>query len=192
MSILTRITRRAFLCALLVTVMGGAAGISASSAEEPMPSEYEVKAAFLVNFPKYAAWPAAAFAGSNSPVVIAVQEEAKVTGEIQKVIAGRTVNGREIILKRLAPGEELGVCHILFVSAAEQQRSPDLLAKLKNAGILTVGESDDFLEHGGIINLARRNQKIALEVNLTAAGHARIRISSQLLNVAAVVKGKAK
>lgn len=167
-------------------------GTSVSIAEEPMPSEYQVKAAFLINFPKYVDWPAEAFAGTNSPVVLAVPGETKVAGEIQKVIAGRTVNGREIVLKRLASGEESGVCHILFISAAEQRRSPNLLAKLKDGGVLTVGESDDFLESGGIINLARRDQKIALEVNLTAAGNARIKISSKLLSVASVVKGKSK
>jgi hypothetical protein len=183
--------RRACLCALLVVAVGWIVpqgGIAI--AEEPLP-EYQVKAAFLINFPKYADWPAAAFAETNSPVVIAVVGETKVTDEIQKAIAGRTVNGRKIVLKRLASGEEAGVCHILFIPAAEQQRSPGLIAKLKG-GVLTVGESDDFLERGGIINLARRGQKIALEVNLTAADKARIKISSKLLSVASVVKGKSK
>jgi hypothetical protein len=160
-------------------------------AEEPLASEYQVKAAFLINFPKYVDWPAEAFAASNSPIVIAVLGESKVTEEIQKIIAGRTVHGREIVLQRLASGAEPGVCHILFISATEQERSPNLLAQLKG-GVLTVGESDDFLERGGTINLARRAQKIALEVNLTAADKARIKISSKFLAVASVVKGKTK
>jgi hypothetical protein len=185
--------RRTVLCALLLIAAGWVVlpgGISI--AEEPPPSEYQVKAAFLINFPKYVDWPAEAFAEVNSPIVIAVLGETKVTGEIQKAIAGRTVNGRKIVLKRLASGQESGVCHILFVSAAEQQRSPNLLAKLNDANILTVGESDDFLERGGIINLARRDQKIALEVNLTGADKARIKVSSKLLGVASIVKGKSK
>ena len=182
----------AFLCALFVMGVGWIAGTSVSSAEEPMSSEYQVKAAFLINFPKYVDWPAEAFAATNSPIVIAVLGQTKVTAEIQKIIAGRTVNGREIVLKRLASGEASGVCHILFISAAEQQHSPSLLTQLKDASVLTVGESDDFLERRGIINLARRDQKIALEVNLTAADKARIKISSKLLGVASVVKGKSK
>ena len=181
---------RALLCALLVTAVGWIAGTSVSIAEEALPSEYQVKAAFLVKFPKYVDWPVEAFAETNSPIVIAVLSETKMTEEIQKIIAGRTVNGRGIVLKRLASGEASGVCHILFISAAEQH-SPNSLAKLKG-GVLTVGESDDFLESGGIINLARRDRKIALEVSLTAADKARIKISSKLLGVANVVKGKSK
>jgi len=182
---------RAFLCALLLMAVGWIAGTSVSHADEPMPSQYQVKAAFLINFPKYVDWPADAFAETNSPIVIAVPGETKVAEEIQKIIAGRTVNGRKIVLKRLASGEEACDCHILFVSAAEQRRSPNLQTRFKS-GVLTVGESDDFLERGGIINLARRAQKIALEVNLTAAGNARIKISSGFLGVANVVKGKSK
>jgi hypothetical protein len=196
-AILTHIARRrrdlrAVPYALFVIAAGWIVGISDSIAEEPLHSEYQVKAAFLVNFPKYVDWPSNAFATGNSPIVIAVPGETKVTEEIQKVIAGRTVNGREISLKRLASGEEPGVCHILFISATEQRYSPNLFAKFKDGGVLTVGETDNFLERGGIINLVRRDQTIALEVNLTAASNARIKISSQLLSVASVVKGKSK
>jgi hypothetical protein len=179
-------------CALLALVAGWLAGTSAARAQEPRASEYQLKAAFLINFPKYADWPAESFAETNTPVVITVLGETKLTGEIEKAIAGRTVNGREIVLKHLPSGADAGSCHLLFVPAAELQRSPNLLAQLKATGILTVGESDDFLERGGIINLARRDQKIALEVNLTAAEKARIKISSKLLGVATVVKGRPK
>lgn len=41
-----------------------------------------------------------------------------------------------------------------------------------------------------MINLARRDREIALEVNLAAVGKARLKISSKLLSVASVVKGK--
>jgi hypothetical protein len=162
----------------------------ATAEKPPPPSESQVKAACLLNFPKYVEWPASAFAETNSPVVIAVSET-KVAEEIQKLIAGQTVNGREIILKRVAAGETSDACHIRFVSAAELRAAPGLPAKYAD-GVLTVGESDNFLENGGIINLARRDRKIALDVNLSAAGRAGIKISSKLLNLARVVKDETK
>jgi hypothetical protein len=166
--------------------------VASTVAQETAPSEYLVKAAFLINFPKYVDWAPEAFAETNSPIVIAVLGESEMTAELRKIIAGRIVNGREIVLKRLDSDDASGVCHVLFVPATEQKRLPNLLAKLKAGGVLTVGESDGFLDRGGIINLARRDQKIALEVNLIAADQARIKISSKLLNVASVVKGKTK
>jgi len=180
----------AFVWALLLVVAEGIAGSWVVLAEEPLP-EPQVKAAFLINFPKYVDWPAAAFAGTNSPIVIAVLGESKVTTELQKLVAGRSVNGRAFVVQGLASSDEPGGCHILFIAAAEQPRCQALLAKLKG-GVLIVGESDDFLEQGGIINLARRDRKIALEVNLSAAGRARIKISSKLLDLARVVRDHPK
>ena len=167
-------------------------GVTVSAAEEQPLSEYQLKAAFLIYFPKYADWPSEKFAETNSPIVIAVAGDSKVSEEVQKLIPGRTVRGRELVLKRLASGGEPAVCHILFIPAAEQEHSRNLLSKLKGGGVLTVGESDDFLERGGIINLMLRDRKVALEVNLSAASDSRIKISSKLLSVASVVKGKSK
>jgi hypothetical protein len=158
-------------------------------AEQPLPSEDQVKAAFLVNFPKYVDWPPGTFPGPASPIVIAVLGETVVADEVEKAIAGRTVNGRRFVLNRVRSGEDPGLCHILFIPAAEQRRSPNLFATLKGA-VLTVGESDDFLDRGGIINLILRDRAVAIEVSLASADRAVIKVSSNLLRVASVVKGK--
>jgi len=173
------------LAGLLTTASGGFA------AEGSLP-EHQVKALFLLNFAKYVDWPAEAFADPGSPIVIAVLGESKVTQEMQKMLAGRNANGRPIVLRHLASGEDPGGCHILFITAAEQPHASAILSKLGHASVLTVGESNDFLDCGGIINLARRDQKVALEVDLNAARNSGITISSKLLSVAAVVKGKSQ
>jgi hypothetical protein len=79
---------------------------------------------------------------------------------------------------------------MVFISHSERRRTPEVLEKVSDKNVLTIGESDDFLERGGIINLARRDRKVGLEVNLTAAGKARLKINSRLLSVAQVVQGK--
>jgi hypothetical protein len=180
---------RALLYSLLLLGAGGTIGPPVLRADEPVASEQVVKAAFLVSFPKYVDWPAGAFANASSPIVIAVAGDGGVIRELQKIIAGRTVNGRQLVLKRLAPGGETSAYHILFIPAEERQRSQNLLAEQK-PGILTVGDSDDFLERGGVISMVRRNQKIALDVNLAAAANAGISLSSKLLAVASIVKGR--
>ena len=183
--------RQVFQCLLLALGVGCfAAAERDCSAAESEASEDEVKAAFIVSFPKYIDWPADAFTDEKSPIIIGVLGETSVTRNLQRILAGRVVNGRQLILKRLAPGqEETAVVHVLFVPAEEEQRALNFLAKHKR-GALTVGESDDFLERGGIICLRRRNQKIGLEVNLSSAGNAGIRLSSKLLAVASSVKGR--
>ena len=131
-----RNTRWVLCCALLLMGAGWFFGVTVSAAEEQPLSEYQLKAAFLINFPKYADWPSEKFAETNSPIVIAVAGDSKVSEEVQKLIPGRTVRGRELVLKRLASGGEPAVCHILFIPAAEQEHSRNLLSKLKGGGVL--------------------------------------------------------
>jgi hypothetical protein len=166
--------------------------VSGAVAQASTPSEHQVKAAFLINFSRYVEWPKSAFARTNSPIIIAVLGKSDVAAELQQMIPGRTVDGRDLVLEHLASGAKPGPCHILFVPASEPRLSPGLVAALKDAGVLTVGERADFLDSGGIINLALRDQRIALEVDLSAADQAGIRISSKLLSLARVVKGRAK
>ena len=169
-------------------------GTSAVLATEVAPLDFQVKAAFLVNFPKYMDWPSAAFAGTNSPITVAIFGDDNVAGEFGNMIeGGRTVSGRPVLLKRITKEEQIGSdCQILFIANSERQRIPEILEKVKGTGILTVGENEDFLEKGGVINLVHRDRKIRLQINLDAAGRAHLKISTRLLMAADVVRGKSE
>jgi hypothetical protein len=65
-----------------------------------------------------------------------------------------------------------------------------ILDKTSAFPILTVGEGESFARNGGIINFALKNGNVRLEIDLTAAKKAGLTISSKLLAVADVVKGK--
>jgi len=193
MDIFTHIKRLHRTSLLSALVLASMIFVTVATAQEAAPTEHQVKAAFLINFPKYVDWPASSFDETNSPLIIGVLGESKITDEIQKLlVTGRAINDRKIVFTNFAAGVEPGNCHILYIPASELRRSPEILAKLKGKTVLTVGENTDFLDGGGIINMALREKKIALEVNLVAADAARLKISSKLLSVAAVVKGKAK
>ena len=161
-------------------------------AEEAPPSEPQVKAAFLFNFAKYVDWPRGAFATPDSPIVLGVVGRDEMGDALAKTISGKTVDGRRFELKRFTAGDNCAGCHILFLSASEKKRLPEILARLRGASVLTVGESESFLQAGGVINFARRNQRVRLEVNAAAADQAGLKISSKLLNVADLVIGGAK
>ena len=65
-----------------------------------------------------------------------------------------------------------------------------LLPLLQGANVLTVGESEDFTERGGMINLARHERRIMLEVNLDALHQAQLKVSSKMMALATVKGGK--
>jgi hypothetical protein len=157
--------------------------------ETPVLSEYQVKALFLFNFAKYVDWPASAFPDDGAPIVIGVVGQDSFGDDFQKVAAGKSINGRQVVIKHVSSPEEYKTCHILFVSASEKDHLASILDAVKDTSILTVGETDGFLSQG-MINFTKKASKIRLEINLKAAQDARLQLSSRLLSVADVVLGR--
>jgi hypothetical protein len=172
------------LVALVLTFLQ--TGLSVRAGETTV-TESQIKAAFLLNFPKYVDWPVQVLA-SNAPLVIAVLGDDEVSGDLQKLAAGKTVFGHPIEFRRIAVAEEAERCHVLFIGITESRQVSEILNRFRNTSVLTVGQSDEFLEKGGIINFSRRDRKIRLEINLHGAGQANLKVSSKLLSVADSVK----
>jgi hypothetical protein len=162
----------------------------ARPAEEVQLPEYQVKAALLLNFVRYTDWPATAFADARSPYVVAVTGRDPFGKDLEKAFEGKTNKGRAFVLKRVSNEQEMRACHLLFVSSSERRRSREMLEKIKGAPVLTVGESSDFLDQGGVINLLLKNGSVPFEINLEPARIARLKLDANLLAVAVSVRGK--
>lgn len=155
-------------------------------------TEYQVKALFLMNFTKYVDWPDTAFAATNTPLTIGVYGENNFGDNLQKAVAGKKVGNRSIVIRQFDGTNDMAQCQILFISNSEEKNQGKILDQLKASPVLTVGETEQFTEQGGIINFVIKDGKVRLEINLQAAQQANLQISSKLLSVADVVKGKPK
>jgi len=173
----------------LMAALLGALAVS-SYAGEVAPSEAQLKAAFLLNFPKYVDWPASAFSQPDSPIIVGIFGDDPVAAEFATMSAGKAVDGRPIQLLRVTTPDQCRGCHVLFIHAGEDHKLPEILSAVRGANILTVGESDEFLNQGGMINLARHDRRIQLEVNLDATRQTELKISSKLLALATVKGGR--
>jgi hypothetical protein len=143
-----------------------------------------------LNFTKYVDWPSVSFAGTNTPIIIGLCGGDKFGDALKKAVEGKTVSGRRIIIQPIEKDDDSGKCHILFISDSDKKHLSVILDKIKALPVLTVGETDQFMEQGGVINFVKKEGKIRLAINLDAARQAKLEISSKLLNVADVVKGK--
>jgi len=152
-------------------------------AGEPVSKEYQVKAAFLYNFAKFVEWPAASFENESSPLVIGVFGENPFGGELENVVRGRKINGHPILVKPVPAAASAHNVHVLFISAAEDERLGEFRTAVRNAGILTVGESDEFVRRGGMIQFVPDGDKIRFEIRADQAAAVGLKISSQLLKL---------
>ena len=103
---------------------------------------------------------------------------------LERVLRGKVVRDRPLAVRHLARAADLEGCHVVFVGQDEGRQLPDVIQALDARPILTVGERDNFATQGGMIGFLTENQKLRFEVNLEAAEHANLRISSQLLKLA--------
>jgi hypothetical protein len=61
---------------------------------------------------------------------------------------------------------------------------------LGSRNILTVGEFQGFATRGGAINFYIESNKVRFEINLAAAQHEGLKISSQLLSLGKIVESE--
>ncbi len=147
-------------------------------------SEAAVKAAYLYKFPGYIEWPAEVFPGPDSPFVIGVTGSDEVAGELEKLVPGRSMGARRIVLRRLREGDSPRGVHILFAGRSDAVTRAMLKAAHAQHGTLVVSESERGLEMGAAINFVAYEDRVAFEVSLENAERTGIRISSRMLAVA--------
>jgi hypothetical protein len=154
------------------------------------PTKFQVEAVFLFNFAKYVEWPPVAFPNAASPMTIGVLGADPFGSDLQHKIEGKTINGRSFIIKHLASDSDLSGCQMLFICESEASHMADILGKATALPILTVSENEPSAPNDGIINFVLKNGNVRLQIDLTMARQAGLTISSRLLAVADVVKGK--
>jgi hypothetical protein len=147
-------------------------------------SESSVKAAFLYKFAGYIEWAPAAFAAPDSPFVIAVTGSNEVAAELERIVAGRSVAGHPVVVKRIREGEPLKGIHFLFAGRADAARLPALLKSAQAQGVLAVTEAERGLDLGSAINFVVAEDRVGFEVSLDSAEKSGHRISSRMLAVA--------
>lgn len=156
-------------------------------AQERPSGEYRIKAAFLYNFAKFVEWPTDAFPDPHMAIVVGIVGEDQFSEVLSQTVAGKTVNGRELVIRRGKAGENLRNCHLVFISSSEGRHLPQILDSLKGSSVVTVGETERFARLGGVINFFVVGKNVRFEVNVDAAARARLKISSKLLALARIV-----
>jgi hypothetical protein len=139
--------------------------------------EYRVKAAFLYNFVKFVEWPPEAGSG---PLAICVAGRNPFGAVLQNLVRGETIDGRRVETRVIL--EPAAGCHVVFVPEGAATRV--YLRGAAGQPALTVGESDTFIEQGGIANFFIERGHVRFEINPMAAERAGIHISARLLQLA--------
>lgn len=149
--------------------------------------EYQVKAAMVYNMAKYIEWPADAFGSGKAPLTVCSMGRGPFATALERY-QGKTVLGHPVAVRRIAPGDEVGECHLLVVSGIERRHLPSVIDQARRRSVLTVGDLTDFARAGGVIGLVEQEGRVRFEINVKAAQQTGVKISSQLLKLAKIVR----
>lgn len=144
--------------------------------------ERSVKAAFLYKFLGYTEFPSAAFSDPSAPIVIGVVDADDMAAELSRIVAGRTVGTRPIVVRSMKEGESPAGVHLLFLSSSATA-SAARMARGQQP-LLLVTESDGGMAQGSVINFRIIDQRVRFDVSLEAADKNNVKLSSRLLTVA--------
>jgi hypothetical protein len=157
-------------------------------AQPPKPSEYDVKAAYLLNFGRFIR----SFRTSppRSSFEICTLGRDPMGPSLDALAANSTIDNLPVHVSHPTDVTSAKACAIVFISSSEGDHLREDLAILSNSDILTVSDAPDFLQHGGMIQFVLVSNHVRFAVNLDAVNRAHLVLSSELLRVASSVSGK--
>ncbi|MGA9883746.1 MAG: YfiR family protein [Candidatus Acidiferrales bacterium] len=174
---------------LTALAMVFAVGASPSVLESAQPTRFEVEAAYLYQFGNFVEWP------SKNPKVpgskyfsICVLGRDPFGRVLDDTLSGSKLNGLPMVARRIDSVEDARDCQILFFSSSRRSQLDSNMSALHDAPILTVSDIADFASRGGMIQFVLIDGRVRFEINLPRTQKAGLKLSSQLLKVAAGVR----
>jgi len=190
--IVSRMRTKSCYLVILILALTLTITVTQARADSASEQEYRVKAAFLYNFMKFIDWPKEKIADSNSITIGIIGQNP--FGKAFEPLKGKQIKDKKVIIKQFKsvqetkrPGEQVGAirkCHVLFICHSEVRHLNKIFKSVKGHSVLTVGDVEDFLETGGIINFLMEDEKVRFEIHNIAAKRAKLDIRSKLLRLA--------
>ena len=148
--------------------------------------EQAVKAGFVYNVTKYVIWPTRV--SNDKQFNLCVFGDANLGGSL-KSLQGKLVGNKTLILRRWVKSESFESCHMVFISKDSTDDMSALLQQISALPVLTISDSPDFIDNGGMVGLIRDGTRVGLEVDLKTVRASGLNMSAQLLKLAKTVKG---
>ncbi len=129
-------------------------------------------------------WPEIPAADAPGKWLIGIVGDSPVGDELARLGEGKNVLGRELQVKKFQSTDNLRTCNILFIAESQRKRLPALITSLRGSSVLTVGETENFISSGGMIQFVVEDARVRISIDVGATGRARLKVSSKLLSLA--------
>ena len=145
-----------------------------------------VLAVLTLNIARFTHWPERTFNNDKNTLILCVFGDNVVQQSFEN-IDNKVINNKNIRVINLSRLRNVNQCQLLYLSELDRNRLTPLLMELEGQPILTIGENMEFLQAGGMVGMEKVNEKIQLNINLSAIKQTELVISSRLLKLANIV-----
>ena len=168
------------VCILCLSLMGGLF-LNAGVTQEKKFPEATIKAAYIYNLVNFVEWPI-----DDMLLNICIYGNTKYYESAFSSMSALSKTGKVLKIKYMDVDilMDKEICQVVFISHVAVNSTQKILSQVKDSPSLTIGESDKFLEKGGMINFIHKANKIRFEINIKAYEKAELRISSKVLRIA--------
>ncbi len=179
-----------FATALIVVMLCSIPGTVIGQNSQNVPREYKVKAVFLHRFLQYTTWPSTPSLDTLDSYVIGVLGDNPFGSSFNSVI-GRTpksTDNKTLEIKFFNSLSELSACHILYISSEDPSIIRRATKQVVGSGTFVVGESETVLKNCGVAQFFIRNNHVKFMINLNAVKEEGLKIDSEVLELAEIVR----
>ncbi len=153
----------------------------------------QVKTAFVLNIARFVEWPSVANQPKPSSQLAICLQHANPMFESMLAISGETISERPITINPISHFNNLTTCQIVLIAESELTKFQAEVATELNQPILTILDMTESNQANSarsniLVTLVRKGARIGFEINLEKARGVNLRLSSELLKLATIVK----
>lgn len=190
--------KKTFLIAVISTVLW----ILPAEGQTTASHEYKVKSVFIyrfINFVEGWKFETKGNEDSNEAITIGIMGEDPFEDAFEP-LKDRHIKGRKVTIKyfngfseqKSLEGksatypdlDDIKGCDVIFVCPSEKNHIDNILNPIRNESILTIADTQGFLEKGGIINFIIDKNKVKFDINTAGAKRAKLTLRAKLLRLA--------
>jgi hypothetical protein len=149
--------------------------------------EYQLKAAFLVNFSRFITWPEQSFSPEHQEITFCIVGD-NPFGNTLGAIENKKINGHNIKVIYSDSFRKIPQCHLLFISRSVNNSFDALLAHIGKEPVVTVSDIPGFVDFGGSIEFMIKEDRLSFIINNSDLKQRGIQASASMLDLAASVK----
>jgi hypothetical protein len=143
---------------------------------------YQVKASYIYNFLQFVQFSPDSVAGELKVCILGKNK----FGSVLNALEGASMPEAKLRILAIADyveASELTPCRVLYVVGNDPEFSRKILKDIDPTKVLTIGESAEFIDLGGYIELFIEDDSIRFRLNKKLVGKTQFKVAAQLLSL---------